>query len=336
MIEVDHDSPLPEIALGCVLSIGKFDGVHKGHQALAHAARRLADRRGTRCLALTFDPLPLTILRPELPLSPPLTPLDVKIQLLKETGFDDVAVFRTGRWLLDLDARSFFDRIVCDRFRAAGLAEGTDFSFGRNRSGDGKILAQWCEARGMDYVEVPAVIAGEFAITSSLVRKAIDQGELPTATNLMGHRFSSRGHVVRGAGRGRTIGIPTANLADIDTILPAPGVYAAAARRIDDGGEAVWRAAAVNLGVQPTFDSQRPCVEVHLIGEPDRNLYGERVELVWLERLRDIRKFGSPEALLTQIRSDIETSRSIFESEFGESGRANLRISKTEISGKKI
>lgn len=315
MIEVDQDSRLPDSAMGCVLSIGKFDGVHKGHQALARAAREIADRKSTRSLAVTFDPLPLAVLRPEIPLGPPLTPLDRKILLLKKFGFDDVVVFRTGKWLLDLDARPFFERIVLERFRAAGLAEGSDFSFGHNRSGDGKSLARWCAAEGLAYAEVPPVISGGLAVTSSRVRKALESGDIESVTQLLGHGLTTRGRVVRGAGRGRSISVPTANLAEIDTLLPSPGVYAAAARLIDTGeSQTVWRAAAVNIGTQPTFGSEIPRVEAHLVGEPDRDTYGLEVELVWLQRVRETRKFDSVTALISQIAYDIERCVDSFES----------------------
>lgn len=315
VIEVDQDSRLPETARGCVLSIGKFDGVHRGHQALARAARELADRTSTRSLAVTFDPLPLAILRPDIPLGLPLTPLDRKILLLKQFGFDDVAVFRTGEWLLELDARPFFERIVLERFRAAGMAEGSDFSFGHNRSGDGKMLARWCAAEGLAYTEVPPVISGGLAVTSSRIRKALESGDIETVTELLGHGLTTRGRVVRGAGRGRSISVPTANLAEIDTLLPCPGVYAAAARLLDpENLTHVWRAAAVNIGTQPTFGSEIPRVEVHLVGEPDRDAYGIEVEVVWLRRVRETRKFDSITALISQIAYDIERCVDIFES----------------------
>lgn len=315
VIEFDQNSRLPDNARGCVLSIGKFDGIHKGHQALARAARELADRTSTRSLAVTFDPLPLAILRPDIPLGPPLTPLARKITLLKHFGFDDVVVFRTGKWLLDLDARPFFERIVLERFRASGLAEGSDFTFGHNRSGDGKSLASWCAAEGLAYTEVPPVISGGQAVTSSRVRKAMESGHIETVTELLGHGLTTRGHVVRGAGRGRSISVPTANLAEIDTLLPAPGVYAAAARLLDPANlPPIWRAAAVNIGTQPTFGSEIPRVEVHLVGEPDRDAYGLEVELVWLRRVRETRKFDSVTALVSQIAYDIERCVDAFES----------------------
>jgi riboflavin kinase/FMN adenylyltransferase len=314
VIEVDQDSRLPAIVEGCVLCIGKYDGVHQGHQALARAARELAGRLDTRSIAVTFDPLPQKILRPEIPLGPPLTPLYRKIQLLKRFGFDEVAVFRTGKWLLDLGARDFFERIILERFRAAGMAEGSDFSFGRNRSGDGRMLAEWCEAEDLAYAEVPAVITGGHPVTSSRIRKSLELGDLESVNLLLGHGLTTRGRVVRGAGRGRSISVPTANLSDVDTMLPGPGVYAAAARIIENDGSSTWRAAAVNVGTQPTFESDVNRVEAHLIGEADRDLYERQVELVWLKRVRETRKFSSIEALKTQLTNDIQSSMDAFAS----------------------
>lgn len=313
VIEVGHDTRIPESARGCVLSIGKFDGVHQGHQALANAARKLAERSNCACMAVTFDPLPLAVLRPGIVLGPPLTPLDRKIKLLKRYGFDEVAVFRTGPWLLDLESREFFDRIVLEKFAAKGMAEGTDFSFGRNRSGDGARLARWCVESGLSYEEVPPVLWAEKPVTSSRVREALKAGEIPTATALLGHALATKGTVERGAGRGRSISVPTANLGECDTLLPGPGVYAAAGRVLDEfGNGATWRAAAVNIGEQPTFESRIPRVEAHLLGEPDQDLYGKRVELIWLRKIRDTRKFESIEALRQGISADLAECAWIF------------------------
>ncbi len=315
MIEVGSESRIPAIAKGCVLSIGKFDGVHLGHQALTNAAKNLARRSNSRCMAVTFDPLPLAVLRPEIPLGPPLTPLDRKIKLLKHFGFDEVAVFRTGHWLLDLEARDFFDRIVIGKFEAKGLVEGSDFSFGRNRSGDCALLARWCREVGLSYTEVPPIVSEGSAVTSSRVRKTLESGDIEIATKLLGHHLSTRGKAVRGAGRGRTISVPTANLADCDTILPKKGVYAAAARILETAGSGLaWRPAAVNIGHQPTFDSQVPRVEVHLVGEADRDLYGSEIELIWLHRIRETQKFDSIEALKSQITADIDQCVRTFDS----------------------
>jgi riboflavin kinase/FMN adenylyltransferase len=316
-ILVDESAVLPESARGCVLSIGKFDGVHRGHQALARSARSMANRLGVRCLAVTFDPAPLAVLNPSAKIGPPLTPLDRKILLLRHCGFDDVAVFRTGAWLLDLEAREFFDRIIRERFRAAGLAEGPDFTFGKNRSGSGRQLANWCLAHDLEYEEVPPVEIDGLAVTSSQIRLGLAAGRVDEATAQLGHALVTRGLIVRGAGRGRSIETPTANLSDCDTIVPGPGVYAAGARVIDGpSGCGHWLAAAVNVGTQPTFASDVPRVEVHLIGQPDRDLYGATAEVAWLRQLRPTKRFESINALKAQIAEDLRASMHVYAAEF--------------------
>lgn len=316
MIWVDETSVIPDRVKGSVLSIGKFDGVHLGHRKLAQAARRLADTHHTRAVAVTFEPPPVAILRPDLAQGRPLTPLVRKVQLLKQCGFDEVLVFRTGQWLLKLEAQAFFDEIVLRRFGAIGLVEGPDFSFGKNRSGSSLHLKSWCITSGIWFEEVPPVERDGVRITSSEIRKQLQSGNLSVASQWMGHPLVTSGRGVPGAGRGRSIGVPTANLEEMDTQLPAPGVYAAAARLVSTQEESLeWFAAAVNIGEQPTFGSPVERVEAHLVGFKDRDLYGERVELVWLKRVRQTIRFGSIEELKAQIRHDIEESVTAFESE---------------------
>lgn len=316
VIWVDESNVIPEKIKGSVLSIGKFDGVHLGHRKLALAARSLADTHHTRAVAVTFEPAPVTILRPDLPQGRPLTPLRRKVQLLTQCGFDDVLVFRTGEWLLDLEARAFFDEIILRRIGAVGLVEGPDFTFGKDRAGKTMHLANWCESAGIWFDEVGPVERGGVRITSSEIRKQLQSGNLSLANEWMGHPLVTCGRGAPGAGRGRTIGVPTANLEEIDTQLPAPGVYAAAARLVSTQEQSLeWFAAAVNIGEQPTFGSPVERVEAHLVGFKDRDLYGEPVELVWLKRVRETIRFRSIDELKARIRHDIEQSVRVFESE---------------------
>lgn len=312
MIWVDESAVIPDNFKGSVLSIGKFDGVHLGHQALACGTRKIADQLGRKAMAVTFEPPPLAILKPELVLPAPLTPIDRKVNLLKHYGFDEVAVFRTGTWLLELEARAFFDRIVLHCFSAGGLVEGPDFSFGKGRSGNSQSLKSWCNAAGMSFNTVSDVDLAGVRITSSEIRRQIASGNVLTANRMMGHRHTGRGVVVRGAGRGRTIQVPTANLDQFDSLLPAPGVYAAAARLISARSAEKWWPAAVNIGEQPTFASQVQRVEAHLVGLPDRDLYGETVELAWLGHIRSTVRFESIDQLIEQIRRDIAESIQLF------------------------
>ena len=316
VIWVDESSVIPESVKGSVLSIGKFDGVHLGHRKLAQAACRLAATNHTKAVAVTFEPPPLAVLRPDLVRGLPLTPLVRKVQLLKQCGIDEVLVFRTGAWLLDLEAQAFFDEIVRRRLGAIGLVEGPDFSFGKDRLGKTLHLKSWSLSAGIWFEEVPPVERDGVWITSSAIRKQLESGNLSVANQWMGHPLATSGRGVPGAGRGRSIGVPTANLEELDTQLPAPGVYAAAARVVSSQEESLeWFAAAVNVGEQPTFGGLVPRVEAHLVGFRDRDLYGERVELVWLKRVRETLRFGSVEELKARIRRDLEESVKVFESE---------------------
>ncbi|MFM7128713.1 MAG: bifunctional riboflavin kinase/FMN adenylyltransferase [bacterium] len=309
---ISQSSVIPEIIRSCVLCIGKFDGVHLGHQALADHAVGLARKTGTRALAVTFDPPPAQVLNPDLPGRPPITPIGRRVQLLKDFGFADAVVFETGHWLLDLTAREFFDQIICERFAAVGLVEGPNFQFGRNRGGGVAELAQWCHQTGMTFEQALPVEHSGGWVTSSRIAGEIAAGEIVAARRLLGHAFETIGTVARGAGRGRGINVPTANLEQCDTLLPKPGVYAALASVESESGEfPALFPAAVNVGSQPTFASDVQRVEAHLIGHPDRDLYGNRVKLVWLERIRETIKFTGVEELVRQIQLDIETCRKI-------------------------
>ncbi|MCY2933963.1 MAG: riboflavin biosynthesis protein RibF [Planctomycetota bacterium] len=316
VIWVDKTSVIPEFAKGSVLSIGKFDGVHLGHLKLAKTARFLAEKHQTRAIAVTFDPSPVVVLSPGSPIPLPLTPLDRKVELLKQSGFDQVAVFQTGAWLLDLGAREFFDEIIRNRFQALGLVEGPDFSFGKGRAGRASDLCKWCCESGLIFKEVPPVEMEGAWITSSRIRKLLDQGELLLTNQLMGHALVTRGLVVKGAGRGRTIEIPTANLDQLDTILPAPGVYAASARVVGNAGiKDTEFPAAINIGLQPTFESFVKQIEVHMIGFEDQDLYGSTLEVKWLSRIRETQRFDSVAKLMAQIREDIKSCKAVHDSQ---------------------
>lgn len=304
---VSQPNDIPDYVRTSVVTIGKFDGVHLGHQQLLENTRSLAARLQKKTLAVTFDPPPVQILNPDLPIRPPITPVDRKISLLRSFGIDEVIVLQTGRWLLDLSAKAFFDEIIVSGFQASGMVEGPNFTFGKNRSGGTKELSSWCKEKSLEFMEVnPVEIDGQW-VTSSRICKCIHDGELGRVNQLLGHRFMTRGTVVRGAGRGRSIQVPTANLESCDTIIPGPGVYAARARFINSNGrrDEKFYPAAVNVGKQPTFESEIQRLEVHLVNHEDHDFYGEQLELIWLDRIRETRKFNSIEELKGQIDQDI-------------------------------
>ena len=218
-----------------------------------------------------------------------------------------MGVFRTGPWLLELTAREFFDRVVREQLDAHGMVEGPNFAFGHDRKGDVRTLGTWCSEAGIEFEVVDlAEIDGRF-ISSSLIRQSLRDGDVAVAAQYLGRPHRIRGVVTAGAGRGATIGFPTINLDKADTLVPAEGVYAALARM---PGDERAHPAACNIGSSPTFGELSRKIEAHLIGFSG-DLYGKRVELDFLERLRPTRKFSGREELMVQIAADVEVAERI-------------------------
>ncbi|TWT89863.1 Riboflavin kinase [Pseudobythopirellula maris] len=306
---VRHLAELPESLRGGALTIGNFDGVHRGHAELIARLVDKAKEVGGPALVLTFDPHPVRLLRPaECP--PPLTWTERKAELLADLGVDCVIAYPTDKALLCLSAEEFFRRIVVEAIGAKAMIEGPNFYFGHNREGDVQLLADLAAGAGMslDVVQPVALDTGGGAewISSSRIRRLLlTGGKVGLARRMLTSPYKLRGMITHGAGRGAELGFPTANLEGIDTLLPAPGVYAAA-------GWVMGRAwpAAVNIGSNPTFGETHPKVEAHLVGlhEP---LYGKLIEVDFLERLRDVRPFPSAGALVAQIRQDAASAKNI-------------------------
>ncbi len=297
---------LPAEARGGAVAIGNFDGVHRGHVEIV---RRLLKRAGDvdgPAIVFTFDPHPVRLLRPE-QCPPPLTWTERKAELLREHGVDWIVAYPTDEALLQLSAREFFERIVCDALAARAMVEGPNFYFGHNREGTIERLHELTAAAGMTLDIVPPVEMDGRLVSSSRVRELIHAGDVDGANQLLGVPYRIRGMVTHGAGRGAKIGFPTANLDAIDTLLPAQGVYAGRAW-VDGTG---WPA-AMSLGPSPTFDDATVRVEAHLI-EHRESLYGQPLEVDFLARLRDIRRFDSPEALVEQLNEDVEQVKRLVE-----------------------
>jgi riboflavin kinase/FMN adenylyltransferase len=295
---------LPSAARGGAVAIGNFDGVHRGHAQLV--ARLIAQARqvGGPAVVFTFDPHPVRILRPE-QAPPPLTWTDRKAQLLAELGVQWIVAYPTDEALLSLTDRQFFERIVRDRLDARALVEGSNFYFGRDRMGTIDVLRTLCDESGLLLEIVQAVQCEGAPVSSSRIRSLLMQGDVASAARLLTRPYRIRGMVTHGAGRGSKIGFPTANVAAIDTLLPAHGVYAGCAIF----GDRRWPA-AINLGPAPTFSELSAKVEVHLIGA-DLDLYHQPLEVEFLERLRDIQAFAGVDALVAQLQRDVQAARTV-------------------------
>jgi riboflavin kinase / FMN adenylyltransferase len=286
------------------VSIGNFDGVHRGHAKLVERLLAQAREIGGPAIVFTFDPHPVRLLRPE-SAPPPLTWTDRKAELLGELGVTAVVAYPTDELLLQLSPDAFFAKIVQEQLSARAMVEGPNFQFGRGRGGNVATLRQLCAAAGVALEVVSPVGVGSELVSSSRVRAAIAAGDVDLARQLLTRSYRIRGMVTHGAGRGGKLGFPTANLEAIDTLLPAQGVYAA--RALAAAG--IWPA-AVNIGPNPTFGEQALKVEIHLIGFTG-SLYGQPLEVDFLSRLRSIRPFESVAALKTQLTHDIAAAREI-------------------------
>lgn len=286
------------------MSIGNFDGVHRGHVAIVRRLLERAEAVGGPAIVFTFDPHPVRLLRPEQS-PPPLTWTERKAELLKALGVDWIVAYPTDEALLQLSAVDFFDQIVRGKLAAKALVEGPNFFFGHNREGTIERLNQLTGDAGISLDIVPPVVVDGAIVSSSRVRELVRAGNVEQARELLSAPYRIRGMVTHGAGRGAKIGFPTANLSGVDTLLPAVGVYAGRAWIGDEG-----HPAAINLGPSPTFGDAMIRVEVHLL-DYNEPLYGQPLEVDFLARLRDIRPFASPSALVEQLRQDIEQVKRI-------------------------
>jgi riboflavin kinase/FMN adenylyltransferase len=288
------------------IAIGVFDGVHVGHQALIRQTAEGANQKGGRALAATFDPLPIQALAPGAPPSA-LTDVDERVRLLHESGASDVVVFHFTKEFAALSADEFIQRLA-----AAGevrqIFVGEDFQFGHDRGGNVRALAAAGPTYGFDVVVATPVKQGGEVVSSTRIRNALLAGDVQGAARLLGRPYSVRGTVVHGAKRGRALGFPTINLAVApERLLPRDGIYA---MRVRVGDQQV--AAAASLGVRPTFGGGDRTLEAYLL-DWEGDVYGERIEAAFVERIRDELRFASAAELSAQIALDVEETRRALE-----------------------
>lgn len=304
-----------------IITIGNFDGVHRGHQEILQTARQLADPQQAQVLAVTFDPMPVAVLRPgEGP--PHLGTIDQRVAALKQAGVDDVVVIKPTKEVLSQEAPRFIAGLI-QRYGAIGFVEGTDFRFGAKRSGDMTMLAKLGQAQGfaveaLPRIEVPLSDHSVAPISSSLVRWLVGRGRVEDATACMGRPFELTGTIVRGDQRGRTIGVPTANLDPKSwqgLITPMDGVYAGyVTLGTETDQDNPPQPAAISVGVKPTFGQDQLSIEAHLIDyntdHPDA-LYGKPATFRFAHWVRDQYPFPGVGALTEQLRRDIDHCKSI-------------------------
>lgn len=288
-----------------VVTPGNHDGVHLGHRALVRAARERGAAEGLATLAMFFDPHPTAVLSPErAPVL--LTPPERRVEILRRAGADDVLVLPFTPAFASLSPRAFVEEVLIRRCAARSVVVGPDFQFGHKRAGTIATLRELGGEYGFDVIVVPPVMFEGAPSSSTRIRKVLGEGDVRAAAGMLTRVHDVDGVVIEGDRRGRTIGFPTANLRVDAGAMPSDGVYAVIAKRLDAADGTVLTGVA-NLGTRPTFDRDKS-FEVFLF-DFDASIYGERLRVGFVDRIRGVERFESLDALVAQIRRDCETAK---------------------------
>lgn len=290
-----------------MLALGNFDGLHRGHMKIIDRVRRRAGERGGTPAAMTFDPHPPRVLRPDK--APPLLMTKPqKIEALSRAGMQGIAVLRFTRELSLWDPETFVRIVLVEWLHVFEVWVGANFLFGHNRAGTFSVLRSLGARHGFRAEKIDPVRYKDFVVSSTRIRRLLSEGRVDEAGALLGHHYFIDGVVARGAGRGRELGFPTANLATDNELLPPSGVYATTATI--DG---VVHPSITNIGLRPTFgDVSSITTETHVFDSvPD--LYGRTLRLSFVQRLRDERAFPDVDALRAQIEADCRSARRLFD-----------------------
>jgi riboflavin kinase/FMN adenylyltransferase len=304
-----------------VLTIGNFDGVHRGHQDILKAARQTADRLGVSLSLMTFDPHPATVLHPDRAPGV-LTPLSLKAHLLESFRVDTLIVIQDSLRLLNLSPRDFVDTFLMARLAPKALVEGPNFTFGYGRSGTINTLRELGAQRGFDVIEVPFTQiqprgeSRKLACSSSLVRQWLDQGQVAGAAEILTRPYRLIGKTIPGRGIGKTLGFPTANLGPSGQIIPSEGVYAGHVLVADTLEQVCQgtarRPAAFSIGRAKTFVTDHPLLlEAHLLESEVEDLSGKYMAMDFFQWIRGQQRFESRKALIDQIKQDCRKAREI-------------------------
>src|SRR5208337_3735718 len=287
-----------------VLTLGNFDGVHLGHQAIFSKVVARAGEIGGTSIAFTFEPHPLKVIAPER--SPRLlNTFHGKMKLIAASGIDVVICANFTRAFADQNPEDFAREVLHEKIGVREVYVGYDYAFGKGREGSIESLKRMGRTYGFEVGVIEAVKVNGIVVSSSTIRDMVDEGRVDYAAKLLGRNYSIEGEVVHGAQRGQKIGFPTANLSTANELIPAYGVYAVL---VSVNGRMVKGVASI--GVRPTFDSGPVSVEVYLL-DFEGDLYGEQMEVSFVKRLRGEKKFADSEALARQIRKDVNEAEQI-------------------------
>jgi riboflavin kinase / FMN adenylyltransferase len=299
------DDPRPPWLVHPVLALGNFDGLHRGHLKIIERVRRGAAEHGGTAMAMTFDPHPPRVVRPDK--APPLLMTKTqRLEALHRAGIACVAVVRFTHELSEWDPETFVRTVLAEWLRVSEVWVGANFLFGHGRSGNFSLLRTLGQRHGFRADKIDAVRYKDFVVSSTRIRRLVAEARMDEAGALLGHPYYVDGTIVEGRKRGTTIGFPTANMVTDNELIPPHGVYATTT--IIDG---VVHAGLTNIGVRPTFDETETTIETHLL-RYSGDLYGHRVRLSFVQRLRDERRFDSVEALRAQIEADARRANHLF------------------------
>jgi len=290
---------------GSYITIGNFDGVHLSHQLICRKLAAEAAQAKAKSLVITFDPHPKMILHPNIQPFYLITTLEEKLQLLASCGVNGTLIIPFSQEYSKTTAEQFVYDFLGQKLAVKKIIVGHDYTFGQAKQGNSDYLISAGRQLGFTVDVVDAFKVGEDIVSSTLIRNLILQGDMPAATRLLGRFYNIKGIVVSGKGRGTGLGFPTANLELEKVLVPPPGIYAA---MVEVAGKRYL--SALNIGAKPTFADYTFTVEAYLL-DFTGNLRGKRVNTFFVEKLRDIIKFDSPESLKKQIAADVEKTRAI-------------------------
>ena len=305
-MKIFHGTENANILRPTVLTLGVFDGLHLGHQQIMRHVVERARATGAVATAVTFDPHPRSVLHPDS--APPLLQtLDQRLANLEVLGIEQTIVIKFDREFAGQPAENFLSDIIHDRLNAKEVYLGKGFAFGKDRGGNIELLRAMSEKLGFVADEVGEVTLRGNRISSSKIRKLLDDGRVNLARRMLGRPYGVEGVIIRGNRRGHTIGFPTANLKPHNRVIPRYGVYATAT--LIDG---IWRKSITNIGVRPTFESDADASIETYVFDFDGDLYGAALRVRFLHRIRDERKFNGIDELKAQIDRDSRRARNYF------------------------
>lgn len=305
---------LPEFK-NSVITIGTFDGVHKGHQKLIERINFLAKQNDGESIIITFHPHPRIVINPQDKTLRLLNTIEEKVSLLEKYGVDNLVIVPFSRNFSEQEAEDYIENFLVKNFRPKNIVIGYDHKFGKNRSGDYHLLENMKTRFGYGMEEITKETLDDIAISSTKIRNSLQAGEIALANELLGHNYTLTGTVVRGLQNGRKLGFPTANIqvSDEYKLIPKTGIYVV--KVSDASTPSEKHKGMLSIGYNPTFEGKEQTIEVNIL-DFNKDVYGNTLTLEFIEHIRDEKKFDSIEALISEIKNDEKVTREVFNSKF--------------------